>query len=279
MHIYCNGGLVQKEAMEELFEPGFLFGWGTFEPLRAYAGRFPLLDEHIGRLNQSLELLSLEKVSLAWEETLKDLLSANSFSDAYVRISAYKKRSGTGVIIYADTFGYYGPQDYEKGFSALPSPHRRSSHEVASKVKSLSYLQNRLSWLIAQKANKDEALIMSETGDLVGGSRSNIFLLKNHSLLTPSLTSGAFPGITRDCVIAIARGLDIQVIEKPCKPEAIACADEAFVTSALMEVMPLVEYEGKPIASGKPGAVTGKIHSEYRKLTLTPNPQTLIPKS
>jgi len=266
MKVYSNGELISREAISEVFEPGFLFGWGVFEPLRTYKGALPFLNEHLLRLDKGLELLGLEKVALDWKKIICELLSENKLEDAYVRITAYKKRKGTGILIYADTFTYYTRETYEKGFSSLISPYRRHADEVSSSIKSLSYLQNRLSWLAAQKAKKDEALVVNQDDFMVGGSRSNVFIVEGDQVLTPSLESGAFDGVTRRAVMKIIRDMDLTVKEERMKIGEITTCTEAFITSTLMEVMPLVECEEKPVGNGKPGKTTLKILSEYRKI-------------
>lgn len=265
MKVYSNGDLVNKDQISEVFEPGFLFGWGVFEPLRTYKGNIPFLSQHIQRLKKAVELLGIGKLELDWKKTIKDLLAENSLGDAYIRITAYKKRKGTGLLIYTDKFGYYTDEVYEKGFTAMVSPYRRCAKNICSQVKSLSYLQNRFSWLKAQEAKKSEALILNPKDNLAGGSRSNLFLVKDKKLFTPLIEDGAFCGITRRAVIDIAKESGLNLEEKELKIEDVLTSDEAFLTSALMEVMPLVETEDKKIGQGTPGPITSKILSEYRK--------------
>lgn len=265
MKIYCNGELIAKEEIKEVFEPGFLFGWGVFEPLRAYKGNIPFLSEHLNRLNRSLDLLNIDKIDLEWEKIIKDLFKKNNLEDAYLRITVYKKRNGAGCLIYADKFGYYNQETYEKGFRAIVSAQKRSVDSISSKVKSISYLDNRISWLGAQQANNDEALVLNSDGFLAGGSRSNLFLVKDKIVFTPSLKDGAFDGITKEVVKGIAKRLDLSIEEKRLKIEDLFNSDEAFITSALMEVMPLIECEDRKIGKGIPGELTLKILSEYRR--------------
>jgi branched-chain amino acid aminotransferase len=266
MKVFCNGNVIEGENLNEIFEPGFLFGWGVFETLRAYQGKIPFLKSHIGRLNDGLNTLGIEETNLDFKTKIEELLKINSLEDAYIRITAYKTREGTGVIIYADKFGYYQPESYEKGFSAVVSPYRRNTKSPFSQLKSLSYLENRVSWLEAQKVNKDEALILSQEDYLIGGSRSNLFLVKNKCVLIPSIKSGAFDGITRRIVIEILKDLRIKAKEIEATLEDLYDSDEAFLTSALLEVMPLVECGSRKIGDGTPGEITRKVLKGYRGL-------------
>lgn len=266
MKVFCNSKLVGKETLEEVFEPGFLFGWGVFETLRAYNGGVPFLDLHVTRLNDGLNALGIEEAKIDFAKQIAELLKANKLEDAYVRITAYKKRESTGVLIYADKFGYYPKETYEKGFTAIISPYKRNTQNPFSQVKSLSNLENRLSWFEAQKQKKDEALILNEKDNLAGGSRSNLFIVKNEEVITPGLAKGAFYGITRKIIIKELKNSRINVLEKEITIENLLSADEAFLTSALLEVMPLVECGSQAIGNGKLGEITLKVLKQYRSI-------------
>ena len=95
MKVYLNSKLIEKEDSSEIFEPGFLFGWGVFEPLRVYQGKVCFLKQHIERLESSLKLLDIEPVNLDWQKEINKLLKENNLSEAYLRITVYKKRKGT----------------------------------------------------------------------------------------------------------------------------------------------------------------------------------------
>jgi len=266
MKVFCNSGLVEKENLDEIFEPGFLFGWGVFETLRAYKGKIPFLRLHADRLNKNLEILGINKIELDFSATIKKLLLENKLDDAYVRITAYKKRNSTGILIYADKFGYYQQEAYEKGFSAVISPYRRDTKSPFSQIKTLSYVENRMSWFQAQKVNKDEALLLNREDYLIGGSRSNLFLVKGKDIFTPSIKSGAFAGITRKLLIDELLGLRIKIKERELTLEDLYEADEAFLSSSLLEVMPLIECGSKKIGAGSPGEITKEILSQYKEL-------------
>ncbi len=107
---------------------------------------------------------------------------------------------------------------------------------------------------------------MNEQGALCEGSTSNIFLVSGETLVTPSIASGILAGITREAVIEIARTEHLEVFEREVAPEELAAADEAFLTNSLVELLPLVEIEGKPVGSGKPGKLTQRLSAGYAAL-------------
>lgn len=266
MKVFLNNELIEKDTIEDLFEPGFLFGWGVFETLRVYKKKIPFLDLHIERLNSSLSLLGIEPPRTDWANQINNLLEINNLDDAYVRLTVYKKRKSTGVYIYADKFTYYPEDTYKRGFCTLVSKIKRFP-TWDSKVKSLSYLNCRMSWLEAQVNNKDEAIVLNSKDRVVGGSRSNIFIIQKNRVLTPSLSEeGVFSGITRRVVIEVIKkeGLDLE--EKEIKLEDIFLGDGAFFTSSLLEVMPLVECENRKIGEGRPHEIALNIRKLYRKI-------------
>jgi branched-chain amino acid aminotransferase len=267
MKIYLNGELKEKELIKELFEPGFLFGWGVFEVLRVYNKNPFLLDEHIQRLNKNLRKIQMEEVNLNWNKIVDDLLRENNLKDAYLRITVYKKRKTCGAIIYVDEFKYYPESIYQKGFKAIVYPQKIDTKNYLFSIKSLSYLEKRVAWFLAQKEKKQEALILNKEGFLVGGSRTNIFLVKQNKIFTSSKDCGIFEGITRKAIIELIKNkLNLEVIETKLTLENLYTSREVFLTSSLVEVMPLVECENRKINDGIPGKLTQKIHSEYRLL-------------
>jgi len=94
---------------------------------------------------------------------------------------------------------------------------------------------------------------------------SNIFLVSNGILRTPGEGSGILPGITRSVIIELAFKLGINVLEEDIRPIELFQAQEAFLTNSLIEVMPLTEIEGKPVASGRSGALSERLLTEYRE--------------
>ena len=265
MKVYINGEFKDKDNLGDMFEPGFLFGWGVFEPLRVYAGKIVFLEEHIHRLNNSARMVSLDVPKIDWETVINQSVKENNLSDAYVRLSVYKKRKGTGIIVYADNFAYYGANAYHNGFSSTISIIRRDETDISCKVKTISYLNNRLAWAQAQGKGKDEALMINSRHHLSGGSRSNLFLINDDLIVTPRLEDGAFCGITRQIVMGILSAMDLKIKEKKISVDELMAAQEAFITSSLLEVMPLVSCDDKPIGNGKPGKITTSIHAKYKE--------------
>ena len=109
-------------------------------------------------------------------------------------------------------------------------------------------------------------MLLNETGFVAEGSTTNIFLLSCQMLITPSIESGALPGITREAVLELAKSMGIMTVVKQVELGELHTAREAFLTNSILEIMPLTRLDNKPIGSGKPGPVTQQLMSSYQEL-------------
>ncbi|MFH1771615.1 MAG: aminotransferase class IV [Candidatus Omnitrophota bacterium] len=271
MKVFLNGRTVEEKSVEDLLEPGFLFGWGVFETLRVYNAKISFLSEHLKRLRQGIDFFELMPPDIDYTKCINNLLSENKLINAYVRIAVFKKRKSTGIIIYASEFNYYNDESYKKGFKAIFAPFVRYSKDPFNFVKSISYARNRHAWFLAQKEKKDETIYLNERNHIQEGSRSNIFFIKDGAIFTPSSDCGILGGVTKAKVIDNCRNLGFNVSEGEFIKEDLLSSDEAFLTSSLMEVMPLVECDNKKIGAGSPGQLTVNILNEYRNKISTQN--------
>ena len=98
------------------------------------------------------------------------------------------------------------------------------------------------------------------------GSTTNIFIVGGEMLATPSTESGALPGITREAALELAQSMGIMPVVRQVELGELLRADEAFLTNSILEIMPLTRLDDKPIGSGKPGALTQRLMSAYKKL-------------
>jgi len=282
--IYLNGRLIpHPKAKLSPFDHGFLYGYGLFETMRAYQGHIFRLDQHLTRLRRSTQSLGLTHSILNAVEGRQSLeaaclatLEANKLKDARLRLTVsagegdmtpdLSKCSSPTILIIARAFVPVPPEKYESGFKATLCSLRRNSQSPLSRLKSTCYMENILARMAARAAGCDEAILLNEQGYLAEGSTTNIFLMNNRELVTPSLESGVLPGITREVVLEIARASNIKTLERQVELKELIEAEEAFITNSILELMPLTWLEGKPICTGKPGQLTKELLAAYKKL-------------
>ena len=282
--VYLNGRLVPRfDARLSPFDHGFLYGYGLFETMRAYDGHIFRLDSHITRLRCSAESIGLTHSILTTEEGKQSLkaaclatLEANELKDARIRLTVSAGEGDTTpdpgtcssptILITARSLVPLPPEKYETGFRATVSFLRRNTQSPLSRLKSTCYMENVLARTTARTAGYDEAIFLNEQGYLAEGSMTNIFLVSHGQLITPCFESGVLPGITRDAVLDIARTSNIKATERWVELNELVEAEEAFLTNSILELMPLVTLEGRPIGSSRPGKLTKDLLFAYRKL-------------
>lgn len=279
--VYLNGSLAPREkARISPFDYGFLYGYGLFETVRAYSGRVLRLEQHMARLDRGAQILRLSQKLAAFDlkMAIYDVLKANGLSDARVRLTV---SAGEGepigdldtceaptVFIVAQPVSSHLQQASRTGYKAIISRWRQPSQPSPAGVKSLNYLRSVLARAEAKQAGADEALQLNDRGYLGEGTTSNVFLVKSGRLATPSLESGVLPGVTRDVVKELAGALHLDLEERELSLDDLLKADEAFLTSAVIEVMPLTLVDGAPIGAGKPGPLTGRLAAAFRELVV-----------
>ena len=175
-------------------------------------------------------------------------------------------REKVHAAIMAFAYDPFPAAQYRKGFKAIVSKTKLAAVSLLKEVKSLDYVPFLQAYRWAKARGYDETLLLNHRGEVVEGSRSNIFFLKDGKLCTPALASGCLKGITRGAVIKIAQQMGIKVKQVRTVPQEFLNAREAFLTNSLIEVMPLTSIEGRSVGNGKAGPVTLRILKEYRSV-------------
>lgn len=278
--VYINGTLVsQEEARVSIFDRGFLYGDGLFETMRSYSGQVFRLEHHLSRLFSALKILNISipfntpQLKKAVYYTLK----ANNLNEAYIRLAISRGEGSLGpnpagcvspnVIIIAKKFEPYPAISYEGGLKAVVVSTRQNAASPLSQMKSANFLNYILARMEATSKGVDEGILLNTEGYVAEATTSNIFIVKDRTLFTPSEGSGILPGITRQAILEISSSTGIiKAFEKKVVLDELFESQECFLTNTLMEIMPLVEIDGIPIGNGKPGPLTIKLHQAYQEL-------------
>ena len=278
--LWVNDGLVpvEKAALDPR-DRGFTLGDGLFETIRVRDGRPLLLDLHLARVRAGAGRIGLSRIPD--DETLSgaihETLEANGLSDAAVRLTisrgvpanrglSSKPEPAPSLVVHAQPFAGYPAELYSRGMRAVISSIPRNEHSPLARIKALSYLDNVLARREADARGVDEALMLNTAGYLACASAANLFLARGESLLTPDPESGVLPGTIRGLVLAeLAPRMGLTAVERQVRTEELATADEAFLTSALLGVMPLTEVDGLPVGTGEPGPISSGLRAELEE--------------
>jgi len=270
--VFLDGELVAADrAGISISAEGFLYGASLFETLRVYGGRPFRLEAHLLRMERSAGVLGF---SLRWdrsqmEEAVAAVLRVNALQHGRLRITLYRGEPGSDshLLVRASAGVPYREYQWEAGVSAVISPVRMDPSSLLAGHKTGNYLPHLLAREDARRRGAEEAILLNTNGKIAEGSASNLFLVLGGGMATPDPGSGILPGITRSVVMELACGMGIAMDERALSPEELLAADEAFLTNSLMEVMPLVAVDGRPIGGGSPGPITRALQAAYRSLT------------
>ena len=279
MKVYLDGKFVdESEAKVSVFDHGLLYGDGVFEGIRLYGGNVFRLDEHLERLEYSAKALlpiplARAELSAATCETCR----VNGLRDAYIRLVVTRGVGDLGLapwlcpkptlFIIASRISLYPQEFYDKGLAIVTVPTRRiGPAALPPTIKSLNYLNNILAKIEAKQFGALEAIMLNEQGYVAECTADNVFIVHKGGIVTPSTSQGALKGVTRGAIIDIAAELGITVREANMTRYDVWCADECFLSGTGAEVIPVVKLDGRVIGAGRPGPVTQRVLTSFRRL-------------
>ena len=272
--IYLNGEFMPiEQAKISVLDRGFIFGDGVYEVIPAYSRRPFRLAEHLGRLQTSLDAIRLANpnTNAKWSELVARIIAGNPWEDqnVYLQITrgvakrdhAFPKGLKPTVFLMATELVTPSAELVNSGAQAIVLPDFRW---LRCDIKSTSLLGNCMLRTQAAEAGCTEAILVRD-GELTEASASNVFVVKNGTVLAPPKSHLILPGITYDVVLEILRGNAISHEVRPVKESELRSADEVWVTSSSREVLPITTLDGKPVGTGKPGPVGLRVHALYQQ--------------
>lgn len=284
--IYLNGSLVLREkALISVNDHGFLYGYGLFESMRAYNGNIFLIERHIKRLHEAAAVIDLEQKikDIDFQQACNETVAANKLKSARVRLTVtdgdnaalpwVDKGGKPTVVVTAVPYTPFPEEKYNEGFKVGIASVRRMKQSPFSAMKSINYLLNVVARIEATEKGLDETIILNDEGYIAEGGGSNVFFVQGGKLITPSADSGIIPGVTREVVLELAARLGISMREGPVGIGAIKRCEEAFMTNAIIEIMPVTQVndnEGNSatINGGRPGKITQQLTAAYREMVV-----------
>jgi 4-amino-4-deoxychorismate lyase len=245
-----------------------LYGRGVFTTIAIYQGEpffwpehWDRLTHHAGQLKISCDECTRDSVLTA----LKKLIAVNRVRDGRARVILLARpstqvwqakppgpRQTDLLILTAD------PQKVPAtGVSIAVSPYRFNSFSPLAGIKSLNYLDHVMSWEEAHARDFDEAVMLNERGEIVSATMANIFWVKEGTVYTPALSTGALAGVTRSCVIQLASKHFVPLIEGIYSMQDLTEADEIFLTSAGlgMAIVTTFDFRSYSTPAGSPTVV------------------------
>jgi D-alanine transaminase len=271
--IYLNGKFMPVEdAVIPVLDRGFIFGDGVYEVIPVYSRHPFRLQEHLQRLQNSLESIRLENPHSEdeWRELTRRVIDLNETEDQslYLQVTrgaakrdhAFPEKSVPTVLITSNPLNPPHDEQLQKGVGAITATDNRW---LRCDVKSTSLLPNVLLRQLAVDAGCVETLLLRD-GLLTEGSASNVFVVIAGIMLAPAKSNLMLPGITYDVVLELAQKNGIAYELRSVTQAELKHADEIWITSSSKEILPVTTVDGKPVGQGNPGPVFQRMHDLYQ---------------
>jgi D-amino acid aminotransferase len=273
-YVFLNGRIIDAaRATVSVYDRGILYGDGLFETMRAYKGVAFRIEDHFHRLRTSADILGLPIPNLDWPGTIAALLEKNGLArqDAWVRLTITRGPAEPRVLPpdlpKPTTILMVRPLDrdiaehHKHGVKVALLPFSR--HGFIPEHKSLNYLPAVIGKVLASYHGAYEGIFVRSDHVLTEGTTTSVFVVRDGTLWTAA-EGGILPGVTRRLVIELARDNGIRVVERDITTADLRLANEAFLTSSMIEIIPIVHVDEAPLGKGQPGPLTTKLQRLYQ---------------
>ncbi len=272
--VFLNGQFVAPEdAKVSVLDRGFIFGDGVYEVVPVYS-RVPFrLDEHLARLERSLDAVQIRNPYARgdWQRLIAELIAQQPFADqgVYLQVTrgvakrdhAFPKNVAPTVFMMATPLVNPPRELVENGAAAVSAVDYRW---LRCDIKVTSLIGNVLLRQLSAQADAVETILFRD-GKLTEASASNVFIVRRGVIAAPPKSSLILPGITYDVVAELAQAGGLPLELREVSEAEARGADELWVTSSSKEVLAVVRLDGAPIGDGRPGPVFRRMHRLYQE--------------
>jgi D-alanine transaminase len=274
--VYVNGQyLPEEDAKVSIFDRGFLMADGVYEVTSVLGGKLIDFDSHFVRLERSLSELDMPS-PMSKEDLLdvhRELISYNGVNEGMIYLQITRGAPDDRDFVFPDP--ETTPQTIVLFTQNKPglanSPAAKKGLKVISiedmrwgrrDIKTVQLLYPSMGKMMAKKVGADDAWMVQD-GAVTEGTSNNAYIVKDGQIITRALSNDILHGITRSAVLRFAEEAQMEVVERNFSIQEAQQADEAFITSASMFVMPVVEIDQQTLGKGSPGPVATRLREIY----------------
>ncbi|MGB5557503.1 MAG: D-amino-acid transaminase [Paracoccaceae bacterium] len=274
--VYVNGDyLPEEDAKISIFDRGFLMADGVYEVTSVLDGKLIDFAGHAARLQRSLGELEMA-APVDMDDLLeihRELVRRNDLTDGMIYLQITRGNPGDRDFAFPDLATT--PSTLVLFTQSKPgladNPAAKQGIKIISiedirwgrrDIKTVQLLYPSMGKMLAKKAGADDAW-MVEDGHVTEGTSNNAYIVTGGKIVTRHLGHEILHGITRAAVLRFAKEAQMVVEERPFTIAEALAADEAFITSASAFVMPVVQIDGTPLGTGKPGPVASRLREIY----------------
>ena len=273
---YVNGEFLPLErATVHVEDRGFQFADGVYEVVRTYGGKPFATDEHVARLFRSLDAIEL-KLPLGADRIralIEEGVRRANFGEAIVYLQVTRgraprhrgipKEAEPTVVMTVRPLPERPVRLRENGIAVMTMPEFRWSR---CDIKSIALLPSVLAYHAARKGGAGDAVFVEADGTVNESTAGNVFIVTRGKLRTPPKSTHILSGVTRDKILAAARGAGLETAEERVTKADLYAADEMFLTSTTTEIMPVTAVDGRPVGTGKPGPASARIYEQFARM-------------
>jgi branched-chain amino acid aminotransferase len=269
--IFHNDRIISlPEAHLSPGQMGLLMGWGVFTTLRIYEGRPFAFDRHWARMSHDAVRLGMKLTheQEAVRRAVTRLAEANDRPEGMARVSFVKNHGGlwaqagnrpeTDLLIFTRELVQW-PAIHRLKLQ----PHAIYSATRLAGVKMLSWVQNAALLEQAHGEGFDDVLLLNESGHIAECTSANVFLVRGGNVVTPPLSTGCLPGVTRDVLREVVPRAGFELLEENLTPEALSSAAEVFISSTTREVAAVGSVDSQWLYHA-PGKTTVTIEQSFK---------------
>jgi len=260
--------LPDEDSLVNVKSEWFIKGLFLYEVVRTY-NRLPFaLNKHYDRLLHSAEYMGVEKAVPDFDMLVSLVMEGIEKNKTNNELRIRLVLAGQNLLLLYEELPVMSKDIYELGVKVGISPfHRPSEYIIPGKIKLIGAPW---SFLTRNKLGEYyDLLLLNEKGEVCEGSFTNVFLVKEETLITPHEASGILPGITRENVLNLARALEMKVEVRSVMAWELFVADELFLTHTSAGIVPVRRLENKVLIEEFPDGYTRILMDNFEGYVMT----------
>jgi branched-chain amino acid aminotransferase len=271
-----NGTLVETATNSLADNRAFLFGDAVFETFKIVNNRVLYLEDHYFRLMSSMRILRMEiPMNFTMEFLEQEILQL-------ILVNQVEKSARVRMTVFRNSGGFYLPETNDVGYLIQATALKSNVYvlntkeyevdlykdfyitkQLLSTIKSTNKAVQITGSIFAKENDLQNCLLLNDAKTVIESLNGNVFMLKDGKLTTPPVSEGCLNGIMRKQVLALAKTMDVEILEEPISPFDLQKADELFLTNVIVGIQPISKYRKKNYDYGFASKLIDQLNQKY----------------
>jgi branched-chain amino acid aminotransferase len=271
-----NGTLVETATNSLADNRAFLFGDAVFETFKIVNNRVLYLEDHYFRLMSSMRILRMEiPMNFTMEFLEQEILQL-------ILVNQVEKSARVRMTVFRNSGGFYLPETNDVGYLIQATALKSNVYvlntkeyevdlykdfyitkQLLSTIKSTNKAVQITGSIFAKENDLQNCLLLNDAKTVIESLNGNVFMLKDGKLTTPPVSEGCLNGIMRKQVLALAKTMDVEILEEPISPFDLQKADELFLTNVIVGIQPISKYRKKDFEYSFASKLIDQLNQKY----------------